>query len=422
MVHIILGAQWGDEGKGKIVDLLAQKVDAVVRFNGGNNAGHTIVNKLGKFPLHLVPSGIFNQKSQVFIGNGVILDLEVLIEEIKMLRKVLPDFSKRLFISPRCHVIMPYHRLLDRLFEQAKGKAKTGTTGRGIGPTYADKVSYNGIRLFDFLDKKTFKKRLAMLLNLKNKMIVAFGEKPLSLEKVYKEELTKFAKIKVYVKDTFGPLMTALSKNKKIICEGAQGTFLDNDWGTYPYVTASNIVAGNVNAGAGIPPRFIKKITGVAKAYTTRVGGGPFPTELFDKDGKIIRKNGNEYGTTTGRPRRCGWLDLEILKFAVQVNGLTDLAITKLDILDNFKTIKICVGYRLNGKKINYADCDANLLAKVKPIYKTVKGWMKSTVNIKKYQNLPKEAKNYLKEITKFIKAPISIVSVGPERNQTIYG
>lgn len=421
MIHLIIGAQWGDEGKGKIVDLLSQKADASVRFHGGNNAGHTIINHFGKFPLHLISAGIFNNKCQVFITNGVIIDLEVLIEEIETLKKVFPDFKKRLFISTRCHVIMPYHKILDKLYEEAKGKAKTGTTGRGIGPTYADKVSYNGIRLIDFFDNDRLKERLSVILSLKNKIIVGLGGAPLKLKEVYQEELAKFKKIAPYVRETFTPLMKLVATKKKIICEGAQGTLLDNDWGTYPFVTASNAVAGNINAASGIPAQYIKRVTAISKAYITRVGNGPFPTELLNADGKKIRKIGNEFGTTTGRPRRCGWLDLELLRFAVQVNGLTDVVITKLDVLDGFKTIKIATGYQLNGKPVKYVDCDSYILGKVKPIYKIMKGWQKSTCKIKKYKDLPKEAKNYLQEIEKNIKIPISIVSVGPERNQTIF-
>jgi len=421
MIHLVIGAQWGDEGKGKIVDLLSQKADASVRFHGGNNAGHTIVNHLGRFPLHLISAGIFNIKCQVFITNGVIVDLEVLNQEIETLKKVLPDFKKRLFLSPRCHVIMPYHKILDKLYEKTKGKAKTGTTGRGIGPTYADKVSYNGIRLFDFFDNNRLKEKLSVILPLKNKIIVGLGGTPLKLDEVYQEEIAKFKKIASYVKETFSPLMKLVATNKKIIYEGAQGTFLDNDWGTYPYVTGSNTVPGNINAASGIPAQYIKRVTAVSKTYTTRVGSGPFPTELFNADGEKIRTNGNEFGTTTGRPRRCGWLDLELLRFAVQINGLTDLVITKIDVLDDFKTLKINLGYTLNGKRIKYIDCDSYLLGKVKPIYKIMNGWQQSTSKIKKFKDLPKEAKNYLKEIEKNIKIPISIVSVGPERNQTIF-
>lgn len=422
MVHVIVGSQWGDEGKGKIVDLLSQKADCVVRFHGGNNAGHTIINEFGKFPLHLIPSGIFNQTCKAFIGNGVIIDLSVLITEIEMLKKVLPDFSDRLYISPRCNVIMPYHKLLDRLYEEAKGKAKTGTTGRGIGPTYADKVSYNGMRIFDMLDPKRFQERLKILLMVKNKIIVALGEKPLNLKTVYSQTLEQFQKIKPYVKETFQLLYESIQKNETIICEGAQGIFLDNDWGTYPYVTGSSVVSGNVTAGCGIAPRYVKRVTGICKAYTTRVGNGPFPTELMDKTGETIRKLGAEFGATTGRPRRCGWLDLELLRFACQVNGFTDLAITKLDILDHFKTIKICIGYTLRNKKVRYVDCDTHHLDKVKPLYKPMKGWNRATREVRLYKDLPSEAKNYLKAISQHVKVPISLISVGPERNQTIYG
>lgn len=421
MIRTIIGAQWGDEGKGKIVDLFSQKANLAVRFHGGNNAGHTVINKYGKFPLHLIPAGIFNPKCQVIIGNGVILDLDVLGQEIEMLRKSLPDFSKRLLISPRCNVIMPYHKLLDRLFEEAKGKVKTGTTGRGIGPTYADKVSYNGIRLFDFLNPKQFKERLDLMLSIKNKIIESFGEKPLSTEKVYDEEMAKFKKIKPYVCETFKILLKSAANKKNIIFEGAQGTFLDNDWGTYPFVTASSMVAGNINSGSGLPVKYLNKITGIAKAYTTRVGAGPFPTELFDETGEEIRKIGAEFGATTGRPRRCGWLDLELVRFASSLNGFTDLVITKLDVLDSFKTLKICTGYTLNGKKICYEDVDALNLAKVKPVFKTMKGWNKPITKIKRYRDLPKEAKQYLAEIERQIKIPISAVSTGPERDQIIY-
>ena len=265
-----------------------------------------------------------------------------------------------------------------------------------------------------------FKKKLEMILLLKNKMITAFGEKPLKLDEVYQEEFKKFKKIKHYVKDTFEPVMQAVKQNKKIICEGAQGTFLDNDWGTYPFVTGSNMVAGNINSGAGISPVHIKKITGIVKAYTTRVGGGPFPTEQLNQFGELLQKVGAEFGATTGRARRCGWLDLELLRFAVELNGFTELVITKLDVLDDFKAIKICHGYKLNGKKVKYIDCDAHSLSKVKPVYKIMKGWNSSIKNIKKFEDLPKQAKTYLKEITDNLKIPISLISVGPERNQTI--
>lgn len=421
MIYVVVGAQWGDEGKGKIVDLLSQKADVSVRFHGGNNAGHTIINNYGKFPLHLMPAGIFNLRCKTFITNGVIIDLEVLGEEIETIKKTLPDFSKRLFISPRCNVIMPYHKILDKLFEEAKGEAKTGTTGRGIGPTYSDKVSYNGIRLCDFLNPKELRKRLEIILPLKNKIIRALGGTALDIDEVYETELKKFKKIKPFVKETFYPLLKAAEENKKIIFEGAQGIFLDNDWGTYPYVTASSMVAGNINIAGGVPTKYVKKIIGISKAYTTRVGEGPFPTELNDQTGEKIRKIGAEYGATTGRPRRCGWLDLEMLRFAVKLNGMTDVALTKLDVLDDFKKIYICTGYKLGGKIVNYVDCDANQLTRIKPVYKSFPGWNKKISNIKKIKDLPINAKRYIGFIEKFLGIPVSIISVGPERNQTIF-
>ncbi len=418
--NIIIGAQWGDEGKGKLIDYLSGNSDLVVRFHGGNNAGHTVINKYGKFAMHLVPSGIFNKRAKAVIGNGVILDLEVLVSEIKLLEKAGIKLKGRLFISPRCHVIMPYHRILDRLYEEAKGKTKTGTTGKGIGPTYSDKVSYNGIRLFDFFDKKRFSEKLNTQLLIKNKILKALGEKPLSQKDIEKKYFKFFNKIKPFIKESFSVVFDALEKKKDVLLEGAHGVFLDNDWGTYPFVTASTVLSGGVTAGAGIAPQKIGKIIGVIKAYTTRVGAGPFPTELFDKTGEILTEVGHEYGTTTGRKRRCGWFDAELIRFGAKINGFTDLAITKLDILDGFKEIKICTHYTLNGKRVNYEDGDANFLAKVKPVYKTLKGWQKNTNGIKKYEDLPNEAKTYVKEIEKLVGVKVSYISTGQERESII--
>lgn len=417
---LVIGSQWGDEGKGKIIDYLSQKVDYVVRFHGGNNAGHTVINDKGTFAMHLIPSGIFNEKTKAFITNGVVLDLEVLIQEIEMLKKANIRIKDRLYLSPRCHLIMPYHPLLDKLYEQAKGKAKTGTTGRGIGPAYADKVSYNGIRLFDLLDKKQFSQKLTVQLAVKNKIIEALGEKPLS-QKEIEEKFFKFRKkILPFIKDPYSILLSAMKDKKKILLEGAQGVFLDNDWGTYPFVTASTSVSGGTNHQAGINPKNIDTILGVVKAYTTRVGSGPFPTELLNETGEQLRQIGHEYGATTGRPRRCGWFDAELIRFATEINGFTHLAITKLDILDDFSEILICTGYTYKGKKAGYVDGDANFLSKVKPIYKKVKGWKKSTKGLKNYNDLPKEAKDYLKEIEKLVGVPILYISTGRERNEII--
>ena len=417
---IVIGSQWGDEGKGKIFDYLSVKADIVIRFHGGNNAGHTVINSMGKFAMHLVPSGIFNPKAKAVIGNGVILDLEVLVSEIKMLEKAGIKLKGRLFISPRCNLIMPYHKIFDRVYEEAKGSKKTGTTGRGIGPTYADKVSYNGIRLFDLLDKKQFKEKLQTQLLIKNKILKGFNEKPLNQKEVEKNFFLLFNKIKPFVKEPFSLIQNSLDKKKLVLLEGAHGVFLDNDWGTYPFVTASNVVTGNITAGTGIAPKFLTKIIGVSKAYTTRVGSGPFPTELLDKDGEILTEKGNEYGTTTGKKRRCGWFDAELIRFAARINGFSDIAITKLDVLDSFASIKVCVQYKLNGKTVKYEDLSSEMLKNVKPVYKTLKGWQQSTNGIKSFNKLPNIAKEYLRELEKQIGVKISFVSTGAERESII--
>ena len=361
-VNIIIGAQWGDEGKGKLIDFLSETSDLVVRFHGGNNAGHTVINKYGKFAMHLIPSGIFHKNPTAIISNGVVLDLEVLVSEIEILEKIGIKLKRRLFISPRCHLIMPYHKLLDKLYEEAKGKQRTGTTGKGIGPTYSDKVSYNGIRLGDLADKKVFVNKLGTQLLVKNKILKALGEKELSQKQIELRCFKLYNKLKPFIAETLPLVFSNLEKNKNILLEGAHGVFLDNDWGTYPFVTASNVLSGAATAGAGIPPQKINRVIGVAKAYTTRVGAGPFPTELFNKDGETLTERGNEYGTTTGRKRRCGWLDVELLRFAAKINGFTEIALTKLDILDEFKEIKVCTHYLLNGKKVSYEEGDSNFL------------------------------------------------------------
>lgn len=417
---VVIGAQWGDEGKGKIIDYLSKNSKYVVRFNGGNNAGHTIVNSKGKFALHLIPSGIFNPQTKAIIANGVIIDLAVLIEEIKMINKAGIKTKGRLFISPRANLIMPYHKMLDALYEQAKGNSKTGTTGRGIGPTYADKVSYNGIRIADLINKKIFSEKLKTQLLVKNKILIALGAKPINQSLVEKEFDTYRKFISPYVFETFGILNDAIDKNQNLLFEGAQGMFLDNDWGTYPFVTASTIVSGGISHGAGVAPQKIKNIIGVTKAYTTRVGSGPFPTELLNETGEKLRKIGNEYGATTGRERRCGWLDLELLRFAAKINGLTGFALTKLDVLDTFEEIKVATHYEYRGKKINYEDTSILSLEKIKPIYKTLPGWKTPINGTTDFKKLPKEAKQYIKFIEKEVGVPISLISVGTKRNETI--
>ncbi len=419
-LSIVIGAQWGDEGKGKIIDYLSQNSDYIIRFHGGNNAGHTVINQYGKFVMHLIPSGIFSKNAKSIIANGVIVDLEILLEEINTLEHHGIKVKNRLLISPRCHLIMPYHKILDLLLEKLKGKAKIGTTGRGIGPCYADKVSYNGIRIGDLLDNKVFSEKLKIQLLVNNKILSALGASKLSQKDIEEVFFQIFEKIRPFVIEPFPIINSALDNNKNILLEGAQGTFLDNDWGTYPFVTASNCLTGGINTGAGIPPNKIQGIIGVAKAYTTRVGEGPFPTELLNDIGEKLRQEGFEFGATTGRPRRCGWLDIELLKFAAKVNGFSEIAITKLDILDNFTEIKIATHYTLNGKKVNYFNGDTNFLSKVKPVYKTMKGWLKSTKGIKKYNDLPLETRSYLKEIEKRVGVKIKYISTGAERNEII--
>lgn len=420
MVTAIVGAQWGDEGKGKIVDYLSTNADFIIRFHGGNNAGHTVINKYGKFGMHLIPSGIFSKKAKSIISNGVVIDPQVLATEIEMLEKTGIKLKERFFISPRCHLIMPYHKLLDIAFEEIKGKDRIGTTGRGISQCYGDKASYNGIRVADLENKKVFSKKLKVQLSLKNRILKSFGIKPLSQKKIEKEYFSIFKKLKPFVKEPYSLVQEAMRKNKKIILEGAQGSFLDTDWGTYPFVTASTILTGGATAGAGISPREIKRVLGVCKAYTTRVGLGPLPTEQLNGVGSRLQKEGVEFGTTTGRKRRCGWLDLELLRFAAKINGFSDIALTKLDVLDNFKEVKICTQYRLNGKLVSYSDIDAELLPKVKPVYKTLKGWMKPTTEVRDYNKLPREAKNYIKEVERESGVKVKIISVGAKRNDII--
>lgn len=417
---VVIGSQWGDEGKGKIVDFLSETSDFVVRFNGGNNAGHTVINKYGTFAFHLMPSGTFAPKAKVCITNGVVIDLEVLVGEIDMLLKAGFKLEKRLSISPRCHLILPYHKALDKLYEEAKGDAKTGTTGRGIGPVYADKVSYHGIRIIDLLNKEQFSKKLEIQLRIKNKIIKALGGKPFEQKEIEKAFFQLLKKIQPYIHEPLPLLQKAVKANKTILLEGAQAVFLDNDWGTYPFVTASTILPGGANAAAGFPPGTIKQSIGVVKAYTTRVGAGPFPTELHNETGEALRKAGREFGTTTGRPRRCGWFDAELIRFAAEISGFTGIAVTKLDVLDEFDELQICTGYTLNEKPVHYYDGDAGFLTQIKPVYKTLKGWKTSTRGTKKFEKLPLRAQQYVREIEKLVGVPVIYISTGPDRKEII--
>jgi len=417
-VTVILGTQWGDEGKGKAIDTFAGDFDFVARYNGGNNAGHTIVNEYGTFRIHLVPSGIFYPKTKCLIGGGVIIDPAVLIEEMNSLRKTGIRLEKRLFISQRSHLIMPYHKILDGLYEEAKGAGATGTTRRGIGPTFADKISYNGIRWSDCADKEIFAEKLRVQLELKNKIIVALGGLPLDFEKVRDEYLGYYSQIKPFITELFPIVQNGLKVGKKFLLEQAMGSILDPDWGTYPFVTGSTTLASAATGGLGIPPRAINRIIGATKAYTTRVGAGPMPTEV--KDDAHAEKALSEVAATTGRTRRGGWFDTEVVHFASQVNGINQLFLTKLDVLSEFDEIKICTGYEFNGRKVHYHDLDSYQLDKVKPIYKIVKGWKEDIRGIRKYGDLPVRARVYVEMIEKLVGVKIGWVANGPEREAVI--
>ncbi|MBI2315307.1 adenylosuccinate synthase [Candidatus Daviesbacteria bacterium] len=419
-VSVVLGTQWGDEGKGKIVDLLAAKSDYVVRFHGGNNAGHTIVVNGKKYPLHLIPSGVLNPAAICVIANGVVVDLEVLTSEINMFLADGVKLTKRLFISDRCHLILPYHKALDIIFEKARGKNKLGTTARGIGPAYADKVSYNGIRIYELEDWELFKEKFKFQAKIKNEILKTFKVEPINVSK----ELKNLAKLREiilpYVTDTYQLLQKAVNQNQKILMEGAQAIMLDVDFSPYPFTTASNTIPGAINTGSGIQIQKVGDICGVVKAYTSRVGGGPFVTELTDKLGDEIREKGAEFGTTTGRPRRVGWLDLEAVKFACEISGATEAAITKIDILSGLKKIKVCIDYKLNGRPISYSSCGYEELAKLTPIYKEFAGWEEDITKIKKFKDLPKNCQTYIQFISDFLNVPVKIVSTGPAREEYI--
>ena len=421
-VVAIVGTQWGDEGKGKIVDLVSDKVDAVVRFQGGNNAGHTLVVNGKKHIFHLLPSGILHENMTCMIGNGVVIDPAVLIKEIERLEKegikITPD---RLKISQHAHVIMPYHKALDNAREAKKGSKKIGTTGRGIGPCYEDKASRNGIRIHDLLKKEHLETKLKNILDEKNFMLQHyFKSEPIQFEQTLEEYFQYGKRLSDYVDNISLLLDEFIKQGKNIMFEGAQGTFLDIDHGTYPYVTSSNTLAGNICCGAGIGPGKIDKVVGVVKAYSTRVGGGPFPTELHDELGLHLREAGGEYGSTTGRPRRCGWLDIVMIKKACRLNGLDGIIITKLDVLTGLKELKISIAYRVNGQEIYDVPPDLEAFEQCTPVYKTLPGWNEDIRNIRTFSELPENTKLYLKTIEELVGVPIYIVSVGPAREETI--
>jgi len=418
---VIIGTQFGDEGKGKFIDLLTKKADYIARSQGGANAGHTIVIGKKQFIFHLIPSGILHKRKKCVIGNGLVVDPKTLLEEIENLRKRGISVAGRLFISENAHVVMPYHKLLDKVKELRRKGKRIGTTGRGIGPCYTDKVARTGIRVADLIDEESFKEKLKKNLNEKNRLLKKiYHQKEFSYKKILAEYSSYGRRIKRYVTNTSVLLNKAINNGKSVLFEGAQGTFLDIDWGTYPYVTSSNSVVGGALTGLGVGPTKIDRVVGVAKAYTTRVGRGPLPTELPKRLEKEIRDGGKEYGATTGRPRRCGWLDLVLLRSAIQINGLDSLILTKLDVLDELKEIKICTHYKYHGKRIDYFPNSLKVLAQCKPQYETLKGWKRPMVGVKSYKRIPVNAKKYVERIKKLLKIKIALVSVGPRRDQTI--
>jgi adenylosuccinate synthase len=419
-VIAVIGAQWGDEGKGKVVDLLAQKVKVIVRFSGGDNAGHTVINSNGEFRLHLVPSGIFSPQAICIIGNGVVLNPSALIGEIDQLNQRGVDTTK-LYISDRAHLIMPYHVLLDDLEEEARGGKAIGTTRRGIGPAFADKAARLGIRVGDLLDKEALMERLRPLLEHKNVMLTKiYGVTPLSFDEVYNQYCQYGERLSPYIRETSIMLEEALNRNELILLEGAQGTLLDPDFGTYPYTTSSSPLAGGGCLGAGLGPTQINHTLGVFKAYCTRVGSGPMPTELNDENGDLIRERGHEYGTTTGRPRRCGWFDAIAARFSTRINGFTGAAIARLDVLDTLARLKICVGYKLDGHEIDYFPSSVTALDRCRPICEELPGWQVPTTNIREFEQLPPEARQYVARLEELISCPVKLVCVGAEREQTI--
>jgi len=417
---IVIGAQWGDEGKGKITDLLSRSADVVVRYQGGNNAGHTVVVGDRTFKLHLIPSGILYPKTECIIASGTVIDPKVLLEEVDRL-KDLGISTENLFIAETAHVTMPYHRVLDRASEDQRAEHKIGTTGRGIGPTYADKSERVGIRVIDLMDEKRLAKKLRWAIEQKNIVLQKlYNLEPLDAEAIIEEYRGYADRLRHHVVDASLKIDAAIRERRNILFEGAQGTLLDLDHGTYPYVTSSNPVAGGACIGAGVGPTCIDRVIGVAKAYTTRVGEGPFPTELHDDIGNHIGEVGAEFGTTTGRKRRCGWFDGVIGRYAVRINGLDCLAVTKLDVLDDLEEIKVCTAYELDGKVTRDFPSDARAFARAIPIYETLPGWKQSTSECKTVEELPTEAKEYLKFLADLTGTPIAIISLGASRGQTI--
>jgi adenylosuccinate synthase len=420
-VAVVVGVQWGDEGKGKAIDLLSEEIDVIARYQGGHNAGHTIYVNGEQFVLHLIPSGIFRPDTLCIIGNGVVVDPAALQEEVDILKKAGINLDNRLALSLRANIILPYHQLSDQVSEDSTKREKIGTTGRGIGPSYADKIARFGIRVGDFFDESA----------LKEKLRANFDDKQSIFKNVYKKEFLEFDylfdnvmkyrdTLTHYATDTRALIHQKIAENKRVLCEGAQGTMLDVDHGTYPFVTSSNSTAGGACTGLGVPPTKIDRVVGIVKAYTTRVGEGPFPTELKDEYGEKLGKMGHEFGATTGRPRRCGWFDGVVAKYAVAINGIEKMVLTKIDVLDSFDTIQVCVGYRHNGKEVPEIPSDAKLLDNCEPIYKEFLGWKSITSGVDSMDNLPDNAKRYIDALRDIIGVDFMTISTGPERHQTI--
>ncbi len=418
-VTVLVGSQWGDEGKGKIVDILSDRYDFVARYQGGANAGHTVIIGDQQFILHLVPSGILREDVKCVIGNGVVIDPQALLDEIKFLESSGISTKGRLFISHNAHLIMPYHKLLDQINES--GANKIGTTGRGIGPCYIDKYARKGIRIVDLLDRDVLKEKIKLNLEEKNNLLKkVYNHAELNVDEIINEYVEFDKQIDQYITDAPSLLNNAILEGQSVLIEGAQGTMLDVDHGTYPFVTSSNPTSGGACTGTGIPPTKISSVFGIVKAYTTRVGNGPFPTELFGEEGEKLRKTGAEFGATTGRPRRCGWFDAFLLNYSRMINGIERTAITKLDVLGYLDEIKVCVGYEKNGKKLKSYPTDISQLENVTPIYEVLKGWKQDISGAKSFNELPTECKDYLSFISQESGIEIKIISVGPKREQTI--
>jgi adenylosuccinate synthase len=416
----VVGAQWGDEGKGKIVDMLAEQARLVVRYSGGDNAGHTVINDSGEYKLHIIPSGIFYSHTKCIIANGVVINPAVLLGEMDNLQKRGVDIS-RLYISDRAHLIMPYHILLDGLEEEALGGKAVGTTRKGVGPAFTDKIARLGIRAGDLLDRKGFFNRLSLVLERKNLLLTrVYGVEALSLEEVYQQYCRYGERLTPHIRETTSMLDEALKNKDLVLLEGAQGVLLDPDFGTYPYATSSSPAAGGACSGSGISPVYLNNILAVFKAYCTRVGGGPMPTELKDGVGEAIRQCAHEFGTTTGRPRRCGWFDGVAARFSSRINGYTGIALTRLDVLDNFPRLKFCVAYKLDGKTVEEFPGNIADLERCQPVYEEMDGWMKPISEIRQYGRLPLEARLYIKRLEELCGCRVKLVSVGAKREQTI--